>query len=383
MSFLGNTAVNRANIHSSVQILAMGIGGVFYFVFLLRAGVPLPMVMVAFAAISVVRFVLRPLVIPLAKRIGVHGVLIAGTVLESAAFLVLPFVTGANATLILLILVTAPGSVLYWTSYHAYFATIGDAQHRGGQIGVREALTAAINIIAPLVGGWMLVTFGAIPAFFAAAAIQVCAVLPLLGGPKVWVAPEAPGATRAARHAAAMTAADGWFGAGYYYIWQLALFVSLGENFQLYGGAMALAGVAGAAAGLLTGRLIDLGHGRRSTLVVYGIGAALIVLRAASLDTPWLAVLANAAGALFAALVATVMMTPIYNMSQRSPCPLRFSVATEGGWDLGAAGAGLLAAALTAAGLPLSASILLALLGGAAAAALLWRAYAPVGSPSG
>ena len=138
---------------------------------------------------------------------------------------------------------------------------------------------------------------------------------------------------------------------------------------------MALAGVAGAAFGLIAGRLVDLGHGRRSTLVAYAVGAGILGLRAASLHTPWLAVTANALGALFVSLQATVMMTPIYNLAKRSPCPLRFHVATEGGWDIGAAAGCAAAAGLTAAGLPLSISIVLAGLGGIAAVAMLWRTY--------
>jgi hypothetical protein len=43
----------------------------------------------------------------------------------------------------------------------------------------------------------------------------------------------------------------------------MALFVSLHESIPAYGGAMALAGLVGAACGLVLGRYIDTGHGRR------------------------------------------------------------------------------------------------------------------------
>ncbi len=376
MSFFGNGAINRVNLHTGIQTLAQSAGGVFVLVYLLQAGVPLPLVLLTQAAMSAVRFALRPLVVPLARRIGLRGALIAGTVLEAAIFPLLPQVQGPDVWLAAVIVVGAVGSVLYWTSYHAYFAALGDAEHRGGQIGAREALAALVNIIAPLAGGWALATLGPLPAFCAVGVIQALAALPLLGAPGVPVPDAAPGGSfRAAAFASAMMASDGWFSAGYHYVWLIALFVILGSDFQVYGGALALAGVVGAAAGLAVGRLIDLGHGRRSTLIVYAIGIGVVIARASSLGAPWLAVVANAAGAVFVGLQATVMMTPIYNLQQRAPCPLRFSVATEGGWDLGAACACGLAAALTAAGQPLSVSILLALPGAAAAVALLWRAY--------
>lgn len=379
MSFFGNDAINRVNVHTGIQTLAQSAGGVFVLVYLLQAGVPLPLVLLTQAAMSAARFVLRPFVVPLARRIGLRGTLIAGTILEAAIFPILPQVNGPGIWLAIVIVVGAVGSVLYWTSYHAYFAALGDPEHRGGQIGAREALAALINVVAPLAGGWALATLGPLPAFCAVGVIQALAAGPLLGAPRISIPQTASGGLRAAAFASAMMASDGWFGAGYHYIWMIALFVTLGSDFQVYGGALALAGVAGAAAGLVVGRLVDLGHGRRSTLTAYAIGIAVVIARASSLGNPWLAVMANAAGALFVGLQATVMMTPIYNLQQRAPCPLRFSVATEGGWDLGAACACSLAAALTAMGQPLSVSILLALPGAAAAVALLWRAYGEPG----
>ena len=79
-------------------------------------------------------------------------------------------------------------------------------------------------------------------------------------------------------------------------------------------------------------------------------------------------------------LLEPVMMTPVYNLAKASPCPLRFHMATEGGWDVGC-GAGCLAAAgLTAAHAPLSWSILLGLGGAVTGFRLLLRRYGVQGS---
>jgi hypothetical protein len=376
MSFFGNDAINRVILHSGIQALAQGAAGVFVFVFLLRAGVPLPFVFLSLAAMVGARFLMRPMVLPLAKRFGVRSTLVLGTVLEAAIFPILPLVHGPGPLLVVAVLVGAVGSVLYWTSYHAFFASLGDVEHRGGQIGAKEAVAAIVGIVAPLIGGWGLVTGGPWITFIAAAVVQALAAIPLLGAPQVKVVDEAPGGFRAAMLGSAMLATDGWFAAGFYYTWQIALFVSLGESFTAYGGAMALAGVVGAVSGMVFGRWIDIGHGRKAALITYGIAAAVIVLRAASLETPWLAVLANAAGPLIQTLQATAMMTLVYNLAKASPCPLRFHIATEGGWDLGCGLGCLTAAGLAALGQPLSAPILLALIGGAAACLMLLRSYA-------
>ena len=118
MSFFGNGAINRVNLHTGIQTLAQGMGGVFVMVFLLQAGVPLPVVFLTQGAMSAVRFVLRSFVVPLAKRIGLKWTLIAGTVLEAAIFPLLPLVHGPDAWLVVMIGVSAIGSALYWTSYH-------------------------------------------------------------------------------------------------------------------------------------------------------------------------------------------------------------------------------------------------------------------------
>lgn len=375
MSFFSNEAVNRLNLHTAIQAFAENAGGVFVLVFMLRAGVPAPLVLCAMAAMNLGRFLLRPLALPLARRVGLRETLIAGVVLEAAIYPVLPFVKGVDAAFVLAVLIGPVGSVLYWTSYHAYFASVGDDEHRGGQIGVRQAVTSIISIAAPLAGGWALATGGPWPTFLAAAAIQVLAAVPLLGAPRLAVVAEAPGGIRSGGLAMGLMACDGIFAGGYYYIWQIALFVALGESFQAYGGAMALAALAGAVSSLVIGRYIDAGRGRAAILVALLVAVGVLLLRGVSLSSPWLAVTANALGALVAALWIPALMAPIYAMAKASPCPLRFSVSTETGWDLGCGGACLVGAALIALGAPFAAPILVGLVGAVWAFALLWRRY--------
>ena len=75
-------------------------------------------------------------------------------------------------------------------------------------------------------------------------------------------------------------------------------------------------------------------------------------------------------------LLLPALGTATYNLAKASPCPLRFHMATEGGWDVGCFAGCLVAAALSAYGASLSLAILLALPGIAASTGLLWRYYA-------
>ncbi|MFZ5720818.1 MAG: MFS transporter [Pseudomonadota bacterium] len=375
MSFFGNDAVNRVNLHSVIQALADGAGGIFILVFLLRAGVSAPLVLLSMTAMTGGRFLLRPFVLPLARRLGLRRTLMAGTLFEALTFPLLPLVNGPGLAFAAVIAVGPIGSVLYWTCYHAYFASVGDDEHRGGHIGVREAATALVGIVAPLIGAGLLAAGGPWVAFLAAAAVQAAAVLPLIGAPEVPIAEAAPGGSRVAWGAAALMGCDGFFSGGYHYVWQVALFISLGESFTAYGGAMALAALVGAAASLWIGRHIDAGRGRSAVMIAFLVAAGVLAFRAFSVDQPWLAVTANALGALVVAVWIPVLMAPLYTIAKASPCPLRFNVATEGAWDIGCGGACAIGAAMAAAGLSFAAPMLLGLMGAVAGFALLWRRY--------
>src|SRR5690349_15134456 len=145
MAYLRNNTINRLNLHYGIHAFALDGGGVFFRVFLLKAGMSAPAVLVTAALILVGRFVLRPLVLVAAKRFGLKAVVIFGTVVTGLQYPFLPYVHGFDAMLAAFILLAAIGDTFYWTSYHAYFAKVGDAEHRGHQISAREALAALVG----------------------------------------------------------------------------------------------------------------------------------------------------------------------------------------------------------------------------------------------
>ena len=385
MAYFGNDTVNRLNLHYAIHALATTGGGAFFGAFLLRAGIPAPGVFAALALILAGRFTVRPAIVVLAKRWGLQPLVIAGTVIGAVQYPLLAQVHGVDASLFVWCVVSAIGETLYWTSYHAYFAALGDDEHRGHQIGAREAIAALVGIFGPLAAGWGLTHLGAQITFGATAAVLAAAALPILKTPNVLIAATAGGAFHASLKGVLLFAADGWIGAGIFYVWQIALFVTLGENYTAFGGAMALSALVGAILGLLLGRSIDQGHGRRAVWLAVSALVVVIAFRAGSYGNPVLAVAANAAGALVTSLYIPTLMTAVYNQAKGSPCALRFHIATEGGWDAGCAGGCLTAAALIWAGAPLSFGILPALLGAGAMAVMLGRYYGKptaTGAPS-
>ncbi len=378
MAFFRNDTINLLNLHYAIHSLALSGGGAFFAAFLLHADVPAPAVLASLAAILAGRFLIRPFILIPARRWGLKPLVIAGTAMTGLQYPLLAQVHGVGWELFVLCAISSIGDTVYWTSYHAYFASLGDTEHRGHQLGAREAIAALVGIVGPLITGWALTTLGPQIAFDANAVVLVLAALPIFGTPNVAVADEVPGVFRAAVAGMLMFAADGWIAAGFYFVWQIALFLVLGESFTAYGGAMALAALAGAASGLLLGHFIDAGHGRRAVWFAVGALVVVIAFRAASYGDPFLAVVANAAGALVPALYVPTMMTAVYNQAKGSPCVLRFHVATEGGWDVGAAIGCMATAALLWAGAPISLGILLSLLGAGAIFVLLRRYYGEI-----
>jgi MFS family permease len=374
MAYFRNNTVNLLNLHYGLHSFAASGSGAFFGVFLLKAGVPAPVVLLSIAGILLGRFLIRPSVLIFAKRFGVKPLLIAGTIVTSLQYPLLADVDGIGVGLLVVCAASAIGDTFYWTNYHAYFAALGDAEHRGHQVGAREAVAAVVGVIGPLATGWSLTALGPRIAFGAAAAVMMLAALPIVWTPNVAVPQETSGTLRTAMPGILLFAADAFIAGSYVFVWQIALFLSLGESFSAFGGAMALAAFAGAVGGLLLGRLVDAGHGTRVAIVALVTMVASTMLQAVSVGNAPLAVLANASGALVACLYVPVLGTAIYNQAKRSPCTLRFHIATEAGWDLGGASALLVAAGLLHAGVPIGTCLLLSLLGTLASFYLL-RTY--------
>jgi hypothetical protein len=224
MAFFRNRAVNLLNLHYGIHSIALSGGAAFFLIYLLNSGVPILGVLVSLALILMARFAIRPIVVGCAARWGLRVMLVAGTLLSALQYPLLAEVDGTGFALAALIAVAAVGDTVYWTTYHAYFAALGDDRLRGQQIGVREAIATVVGIASPLLTGWMLVTFGPRVAFGTTSVIVALAALPILWAPEVKVAAHVPGVFRTALPGILLFAADGWIAAGYVFVWQIALF---------------------------------------------------------------------------------------------------------------------------------------------------------------
>ncbi len=377
MAFFANRAINRLAIHTALVSLAWSLAGIFFAVYLLRAGLPPAMIFLASAAILALRFALRPLVVIVALKIGMRRAFIFGTLLSALQFPAIARVDGVGAALLLFVIISALARVFYRTCYHAYFSSLGDVDHRAKQIGARQALGELAGVLGPAAGGILLSSAGPWFAFGAAFVIQLAAVFPLFGVAEPKIAqPAPPGAIAASKEGIRLFFMDGWIQSGAATAWSIVMFQALDARFDNFGGVLSLAALAGAVGGMALGRFMDMGHARRSVWLNAAILAIGLVLKSICGGSAG-AVIAVAVGTtLFSGLYVPYWMTAVYNAGKRAPCTFRFYFASEGGWDLGGVCAGLVAAALCAAALPLEAVILLALPMVAVQAWLLDASYA-------
>jgi MFS family permease len=359
---LANRDLNRLGAHTTLHQLAWGVSTAFSAVFLLRQGLSPSAIYLYIGLIIVLRFVFRPAV-PFSVRVfGLRATMIAATFLFAVQSPLLALVHGPGAALLIYSAAAAIAQVFYWPCYHAMFAAVGDSERRGSQVGWRQLLVGIAGVAGPAAGGLMLTIGGPWLAFGAAALIELAAIAPLRHIAEPPFAPIAPeGAFRAAKRSTLLFASDGWIFNSSAWAWGLIAFQALGSRYDAFGGWLAAAALVGATGGLILGRFIDTGHARRAPWVNAATLAGCLVARSICGQEP-IPVLAVAIGtALFGGLYMPSLMTAIYNEAKSSPCPLRFHLASEAGWDIGGALACLLAAAFCAYGASLQLIILLAL----------------------
>jgi MFS transporter, DHA1 family, inner membrane transport protein len=371
-----NRDVRRLTLHVAISSLASALSSVFSVVFLVRAGLTPTQIFLAASAFFAVRLAIRPLVLVVAPAMGVRHALIWGVVLNAVSCPMLAPVNGVGFALAAYLAVAALGQAFYWTCFHVFFSAHSDTDRRGSQLGVLWALGTLPVLLGPGIGGVLLTRLGPWVAFGIAGLIALLSVLPLLRiaePPIVRAVPD--GAYAAAKNGAMLYFADGWIQVSLT-AWSIVMFHALAGRYDSFGGTLSLAGLAGAVGGIVLGRFIDKGHGRRALWLNAFILAVGLVLRSATFGHAG-AVIAVAVGTtLFGGLYVPAWMTPVYNECKISPCLLRFQFASESGWDVGGVLAGGLAAAMCYWGLPVEAAILLALPMVLVQALLLERSYA-------
>lgn len=376
MPYFSNSAVNRLTISNGMYMLSFNLAGNFFLVFLLSRGFSPVMVFLAFAAMLAARFVLRPMILVITPRIGAGKALVLGNFLVALNYVLLSHVDGLNMTFFAYCVVQALADCFYWMTYHAVYARMGDTANRGRQLGVRQIIIIATGIFAPFLGGLSLDHLGASVTFGIAAFIQILAILPLIGLPKLNFARQAPaGAFKAGLAPAQLFYTDSWQYVVIPCAWAIFMFGAAGNSFAAFGGALALAGLAGSVGTLFLGKLIDNGHAHHVAILNGFLLTLEAVIRIVSGRSFATMCGVTAVGSFLESFYMQTLMTAFYNQVARASCPFRCMFFCECGWDLGGISASLLAAGLLTLGAPYWSVFSLVFVAIAAQTTLLVRYY--------
>ena len=375
MRFFDNSAINRIYLHSALRGVSEYSGTAFVLVFLLKSGIALPLVFLSLTAIVLMRLLFRQIILPFARRYGIRATLITGLVIGAVAFIPIGFVCDAGPMLTLFLVLTALGDAFYWACFHATSAKLGDAEARGAQVSLVQLVYSVSNIAGPLAGGFLQVTTGPIWAFLFAGVVRILSIWPMLSMPKIVLDHSGQIDRKSKYFAAQVYFFDGFSSAAAGNAFALALFITLGENFQSFGFALAGAAMLGAVMGLGIGRLFDLGHYKWSTAIGMCAAGVYVISAATGYSHPITAVAALALGAMIGPLYASAYNARVYNLSKASGDALRFQIWGEGGWDLGCALGSCLAALLIFEGFSFTWPIAIGLIGTAGVWFTLHQSY--------
>lgn len=275
-SALKNRNIDLLDLHVGLHRFGANIIDVFGAVYLLGLGLSFSTVALAAAASCVIRMVLRPFSLLLSERIGLRKSLLIGTVVNAGLFLVLAGVSELNPWLFFYVFYSALCNITYWLSFHSYNAAAGDTDKRGRQMGLQLGLVTVARMVAPLVGGILIVHLGFLSLYVVATVVMLAAV-----GPLFFIEDVVPGRSMGWREAVRTVDKRGLviqMGDGLLYmhgfVWTIVLFLIVG-NYVVFGGLVAFELLATAFLFMVLGYFIDKGKGR----VITYAGLVLLAVR--------------------------------------------------------------------------------------------------------
>ncbi|MDH3324689.1 MAG: MFS transporter [Candidatus Peregrinibacteria bacterium] len=294
--------------------------------------------MCVYIGIFILRFGLRPFTLWKIEKIGLRKSVIFGALFYAGTYPILAQVDGFGFWLIAFIVYYALADILYWLPFHAYYSSIGDNDHRGKHIAVRESLCALGNGAAPMLGGVLIATFGFIAAAFTASAVAIVSTFFLRDLPEI-----SSGKSLTWKSAFRDLDKRGFFlfaGDGFSYmlntfLWYIIIFLLFTE-FATVGVLIGLSIFVQGVLFLVLGHTFD--HGNRQKMLLY----MLILMVLATIGRVLFAVdfitiiLFDFLMMLALTFYSQCFIPSIYNLSKRSHNRLWFSLFSEAGWDIGA-----------------------------------------------
>jgi len=173
--------ITKLYIAIAIRNLALGMVLLFEPIYIyIFFGESLPLTILFFAVIYGLYGVLAPLSGAIMGKIGHTKTILISLFLYFSYYLVLFFLPQSLWLVPLAILLTVFAMLLFWTAFDTDFARFSSEQGRGREVGKLNIVRLFPMIIAPVIGGWVLVSFGYPVLFAMVLVVLLASTIPLL-----------------------------------------------------------------------------------------------------------------------------------------------------------------------------------------------------------
>ncbi len=326
----------KVNLHFFFLFLAFGFVESFGPVYFYKIGLSLSDIALYWALFFAIRIIVRPFLMDFCHYFGIKRLFLISIILFSGRYLFYASITGPGPLMVALLLYEATASTAYWAMYHTYFAILSSTEKAGTQVANRDIMLLSARLLAPFCSSLIVDNLGFRSAFFAAGALSLVSVFPLIN--KKFEAATFP---KFSWKKALKTDRSGFFLYGpagiheyaHTFLWRIALFLQV-SDYVGFGFLLSLSILFQMIGTAVVGRHFDRTRGTKVATTGISILAVVLLSRATlPLSIPLIIALD------FIFMLGQIMQSPYvsainYKRSKASGNPLWFQFWSETGWDL-------------------------------------------------
>jgi len=171
---------NQFFLSISIRALAIGMVVIFEPIYLyLYFGNSFSLTLLFFAAIYGLYGLLVYFGGKIMSKIGFDWAMLISHFFFFAYYLVLIFIQSSFSFVFLAIILKTIGMLLFWPSFHTDFTRFSQDGSRGKEVGKKNVATLLPAILSPIIGAWILVSFGYSNLFIAVLVVLLASAIPL------------------------------------------------------------------------------------------------------------------------------------------------------------------------------------------------------------